>query len=44
MAVADVGRLPVVSDDARRLVGILTRSDLVSIHRKRLAGHTLDGT
>lgn len=42
MAVTDVGRLPVVSDDARRLVGILTRSDLVSIHRKRLAGHTLD--
>ena len=41
-AVADLGRLPVVSDDARRLVGILTRSDLVSAHRRRLAGHTLD--
>jgi CBS domain-containing protein len=36
MADADVGRLPVVGRDAR-LVGILTRSDLVSAHRRRLA-------
>ena len=36
MADADVGRLPVVARDAR-LLGILTRSDLVSAHRRRLA-------
>jgi CBS domain-containing protein len=37
MAAADVGRLPVVSHDGRALVGILTRSDLISAHRQRLA-------
>jgi H+/Cl- antiporter ClcA/predicted transcriptional regulator len=37
MAAADVGRLPVVSHDGRALLGILTRSDLVSAHRQRLA-------
>jgi CBS domain-containing protein len=42
MAVANVGRLPVVSQDASKLIGILTRSDLVSVHRKRLAGHVRD--
>jgi CBS-domain-containing membrane protein len=34
----DVGRLPVVSRAApHRLVGMLTRSDLLSAHRPRLA-------
>lgn len=34
---ADVGRLPVVSeDDTHRLVGIVTRSDLLGAHRERL--------
>jgi H+/Cl- antiporter ClcA len=37
MATADVGRLPVISRDGRALIGILTRSDLVSAHRHRLA-------
>ena len=37
MAAADVGRLPVISRDGRALVGILTRSDLVTAHRHRLA-------
>jgi H+/Cl- antiporter ClcA len=36
MAAADVGRLPVVSAGGD-LVGIVTRSDLVSAHRQRLA-------
>lgn len=34
----DVGRLPVVSrDNPRRIVGFLTRSDILSAHEKRLA-------
>jgi CIC family chloride channel protein len=37
MAAENVGRLPVVSRDGAKLVGILTRSDLVSAHRRRLA-------
>lgn len=33
----DIGRLPVISrEDPSRLVGILTRSDLLSAHRRRL--------
>jgi H+/Cl- antiporter ClcA len=32
----DVGRLPVVSREARRVVGIVTRSDLLRAHRRRL--------
>ena len=33
----DVGRLPVVDrDDPRRLIGIITRSDLLKVHAKRL--------
>lgn len=36
----DIGRLPVVSrDDRRRLVGMITRSDLLSAHRRRLGEH-----
>jgi CBS domain-containing protein len=37
MAAADVGRLPVVSRDGGTLLGIVTRSDLVSAQRQRLA-------
>src|SRR6185312_12491515 len=37
MVRAGIGRLPVVSDaDTRKLVGILTRSDLLSAHKERL--------
>jgi CIC family chloride channel protein len=37
MVLQDVGRLPVVHPDhPRKLIGILTRSDLLSIHRQRL--------
>jgi H+/Cl- antiporter ClcA/CBS domain-containing protein len=32
----DVGRLPVLDRTTRRVIGILTRSDLLSAHRKRL--------
>jgi CBS domain-containing protein len=33
----NVGRLPVVSrEDPHRVIGILTRSDLISAHAKRL--------
>jgi CBS domain-containing protein len=33
----DIGRLPVVSrEDPRKVIGILTRSDLLKAHRKRL--------
>jgi CBS domain-containing protein len=32
----DVGRLPVVSRQTRRVVGIVTRSDLLRAHRRRL--------
>ena len=36
----DIGRLPVVSrDDRRQLVGMITRSDLLSAHRRRLGEH-----
>ncbi len=36
----DVGRLPVISRvEPGRLVGILTRSDLLGAHRKRLEIH-----
>jgi CBS-domain-containing membrane protein len=31
-----VGRLPVVSRESRRVVGIVTRSDLLRAHRRRL--------
>jgi H+/Cl- antiporter ClcA/CBS domain-containing protein len=38
MVVAEIGRLPVVSrQDPRRVVGILTRSDLLAAHARRLA-------
>jgi CBS domain-containing protein len=38
MVRADVGRLPVVSeDDPQTLVGILTRGDIIGAHRGRLA-------
>jgi CBS domain-containing protein len=38
MVVAGIGRLPVVSRaDPGRLVGILTRSDLLSAHARRIA-------
>lgn len=38
MVLAGIGRLPVVSRaDPRRLVGILTRSDLLHAHERRLA-------
>jgi CBS domain-containing protein len=38
MVVAGIGRLPVVSrEDPRRVVGILTRSDLLAAHARRLA-------
>jgi H+/Cl- antiporter ClcA len=37
MTLAGVGRLPVVArSDARRAIGVLTRSDLLSAHRRRL--------
>jgi H+/Cl- antiporter ClcA/CBS domain-containing protein len=37
MVVEEVGRLPVVQrDDTRRIVGIISRSDLLSAHRPRL--------
>jgi CBS domain-containing protein len=39
MATHELGRLPVVARDGK-LVGILTRSDLVAAHRARLAEHT----
>jgi CBS domain-containing protein len=32
----DIGRLPVVDRDTRRVVGIVTRSDLLKAHRRRL--------
>jgi CBS-domain-containing membrane protein len=33
----DVGRLPVISrEESGKLVGIITRSDLLSAHRRRL--------
>jgi CBS domain-containing protein len=32
----DVGRLPVVARETRALVGIITRSDVLSAHRRRL--------
>ena len=36
----DIGRLPVVSrEDPRKVVGMITRSDLLRAHEKRLAEH-----
>jgi len=35
----DVGRLPVVSRETRRVIGIVTRSDLLRAHRRRLVEH-----
>lgn len=32
----DIGRLPVVDRESRRLVGIITRSDLLAAHSQRL--------
>jgi H+/Cl- antiporter ClcA len=32
----DIGRLPILDRDSRRLVGILTRSDLLRAHRRRI--------
>ncbi len=41
MVVAGVGRLPVVDRaDQRRLVGIVTRSDLLAVHARRLEEST----
>jgi predicted transcriptional regulator len=38
MVAADIGRLPVVARKAdRTVVGIVTRSDLLAAHRRRLA-------
>jgi CIC family chloride channel protein len=39
----DVGRLPVVSRETRRVVGIVTRSDLLRAHRRRLVEHEGEG-
>jgi CBS domain-containing protein len=39
----DVGRLPVVSRQTRRVVGIVTRSDLLRAHRRRLVEHEGEG-
>lgn len=42
MAVAQIGRLPVVSrSDPRRVIGIVTRSDLLHAHVQRLDDHQL---
>jgi CBS-domain-containing membrane protein len=32
----DIGRLPVMERGTNRLIGMITRSDLLSAHRKRL--------
>jgi CBS-domain-containing membrane protein len=32
----DIGRLPVLERETRRVVGMLTRSDLLASHRTRL--------
>jgi predicted transcriptional regulator len=41
MVVEGVGRLPVVSrDNPRKLVGIISRSDLLAAHAPRLAAAT----
>jgi CBS domain-containing protein len=32
----DIGRLPVVERERARVIGMVTRSDLLSAHRKRL--------
>jgi len=43
MVEADVGRLPVVRrGTARHVVGMITRSDLVGAHKRRLRGERLD--
>lgn len=36
MAHHDIGRLPIVDRETRRVVGIITRSDLLTAHRPRL--------
>jgi CIC family chloride channel protein len=42
MARENVGRLPVVSrDDPDRVIGIVTRSDIIASHSRRLAGERL---
>jgi CBS domain-containing protein len=42
MVVAGVGRLPVVSRNApRRVIGIVTRSDLLAAHAQRLEESTV---
>jgi hypothetical protein len=39
MVAKDIGRLPVVARGApRRVIGMLTRSDLLAAHQRRLAG------
>jgi len=32
----DIGRLPVLERETRRVIGMITRSDLLAAHRKRL--------
>jgi chloride channel protein, CIC family len=42
MARENVGRLPVVSrGEPRRVIGIITRSDLIAAHARRLDGERL---
>ncbi|MCC6320823.1 MAG: chloride channel protein [Phycisphaerales bacterium] len=36
----NIGRLPVIERESRRLVGIITRGDLLGAHRQRLAHNT----
>jgi CIC family chloride channel protein len=40
MVIAHIGRLPVVDPESGKLVGILTRSDLIEAHARRLHGET----
>ena len=43
MAHAGVGRLPVVArDEPDRVIGILTRSDVIAAHTRRLEGERLN--
>jgi len=44
MALSGIGRLPVVSrEDERKLVGFITRSDIIKAHRKKVVeeGHAI---
>ncbi len=42
MASENVGRLPVVTrDDPSRVIGIITRSDIIAVHARRLAAEQL---